>query len=340
MLQSTVKIRFKLHFPSILSDNVSVMAKETDLDLNKILQDCQIAQGKDSNAVIANLANLETKYPLEEMTFIYNKILQNEHDPEVLMHIIRRINAYKPQECLDTLLDLMLLKETFKDNLSDKENYIDLRVNVARVISNYKNNKAVLPLLYCMNNKNENYKIRLACAEALGKIGDKYAVTPLIDLVSDENEKSIYVRESAAQALGMIGDMRAVDSLVHILEAKKTFLDKFTFLKERVIEALGKINSNNERVFKALKNSLEDESPQIRINAIEALMNSEDERAVSLIKLALLDKDPEVVENAVIALYNLEGKDVLDEIILSEKYSKNTKDFAQNIIDEYEEENA
>lgn len=333
-----VKIALNLPFSLILSDNISIMTNEFDLDLNMLLQECQIAAGKDSSLVISNLIGLESRHSLEEMTTIYNYFLQNEHDPEVLLFILKRINKYKPQMCLDTLIDLLLIKESFKDNLVETEKYIDLRVNTAKVISNYKDNKAVLPLLYCMNNKDEHYKIRLACAEALGKIGDKYAVTPLIDIVSDEEEKSVYVRESAAVALGMIGDMRAVDSLVNILEAKKTFLSKFTFLKERVIEALGKINSPNERVFKALKNSLDDESPQIRINAIEALMNSEDERAVELIKKALFDADDEVVENAVIALYNLEGSEILQEIIDNGDYPHLAKDKARSIIDEYENE--
>ena len=88
----------------------------------------------------------------------------------------------------------------------------------------------------------ENYKVKLSCAEALGKIGDKYAVLPLMNIVEDETESSVYVKESAVSALGMIGDEKAVDSLVSILESKKGFLDKFTFLKERALEALNKLN--------------------------------------------------------------------------------------------------
>ena len=314
------------------------MTNNFDLDLNTILQDFLNATGEDNGLILSNLIDIESKYSLDEIAEIYNYFLQKAQNSEILKSLIKRINTIKPENCLDTLLDMLLLKKTFKDNLTATENHIDLRVNTAKVISNYKDNKAVLPLLYCMNNKDEHYKIRLACAEALGKIGDKYAVTPLIDLVSDEEEKSVYVRESAAIALGMLGDMRAVDSLVNILEAKKTFMSKFTFLKERIIEALGKINSPSERVFKVLKNSLDDESSQIRINAIEALMNSEDERAVDLIKKALKDQDEEVMENAVIALYNLEGAEILNEIIENEEYSYKVKDKAQELLDEYENE--
>ena len=210
------------------------MTNNFDLDFNIILQDYLSSLGEDSGLVLSKLIEIEDKYPLDDVAEIYNYFLQNVQNLEVLKCLIKRINTIKPESCLETLLDMLLLKKIFKDNLSETEKYIEIRVNTAKVISNYKDNKAVLPLLYCMNNKDEHYKIRLACAEALGKIGDKYAVTPLIDLVSDEDEKSVYVRESAAVALGMIGDMRAVDSLVNILEAKKTFMSKFTFLKEVV----------------------------------------------------------------------------------------------------------
>ena len=115
-------------------------------------------------------------------------------------------------------------------------------------------------------------------------------------------------------------------------------MNKFTFLKERVIEALGKINRPNERVFKALKNSLDDESPQVRIQAIETLMNSETREGVELIKRALNDSNAEVVENAVIALYNLEGAELLETLIESEETSFIVKEKARELLDEYENE--
>ena len=77
-------------------------------------------------------------------------------------------------------------------------------------------------------------------------------------------------------ALGMIGDMRAVDPFFNIFRSKENFLDKFTFLKERVIEALGKFSiPHNKRVFSRFKNALLDDSPQVRLNAVESLMNLE-----------------------------------------------------------------
>ena len=162
----------------------------------------------------------------------------------------------------------------------------------------------------------------------------------MIEVVKDEDEKSVYLRETAASALGMLGDLRAVDPLVSILETQKGIWNKFTFLKERVIEALGKLRlDDNERVFNALKNSLMDESPQIRINAIEAIMDSENPQAVDTIKTCLLeDEDEEVKKNALIALYNLVGREILDEVANGANYPDALKLEAVSMISEYEED--
>ena len=104
--------------------------------------------------------------------------------------------------------------------------------------------------------------------------------------------------------------------------------------------ALGKLRlDDDERVFNALKNSLVDESPQIRINAIEAIMESENPHAVDTIKACLIeDKNEEVKKNALIALYNLIGREILDEVANSSDYPDILKMEAVSMISEYEED--
>lgn len=280
---------------------------------------------------------LKAQYDKDELSEIYSKLLGENKSPNFLRILIQEIDRLKHPKNLDDLIDFIL--DCDLKDFNDTGEYINLKVLCIKAISNYKDIKAVTPLLYCLNNKNENYKFRLAAAEALGKIGDKNAVESLIDVVSDENEKSVYVRESAALALGMIGDSRALDAFVGILEAKKTFLDKFTFLKERVIEALNKIDfSSNKRAVAALKEALNDESPQVRINAIESLMNSNVDEAFDLIWKMLYDTDDEVRKNAVIALYNLEGKDALIRIISDETLDVSCKEKAQDVLLEVDED--
>ena len=88
---------------------------------------------------------------------------------------------------------------------------------------------------------------------------------------------------------------------------------------------------------KALKNSLMDPSPIVRINAIEAIMNSEDESAFDLIAPCLTDDNEEVRKNALIALYNLDGRDILDKV-KDGNYPETLKQEAIELIKEYEED--
>lgn len=305
------------------------------IDVDLIISECGVDSDKDRDIVIHNIMNLENKYNAYELVQIYNQLLVTVKDPKILMNVITCADKFRDSSTLGPLVDLLLTKNNIDEHM-EIDDLINLRVLCAKAISNHKDTSVVGALLYCLNNKNEHYKVRLACADALGKIGDKYAVAPLIDLVQDEEEKSVYLKESAASALGAIGDMRAIDPLVSILEAKQGFLDKFSFLKERVIEALGKLNLDNRKVLKALKKSLLDSSPMVRINAIEAIMNSDSDEAPELIRSCLKDEDKEVQKNALIAMYNLEGKDIIDEVLLSNEYSDYLKEEAQDLLNEYE----
>lgn len=305
------------------------MDEKIVLDLISLAAECKIMEDIEQDIVVKNIDSLDDRFSEENLVLIYNHFLSSSKNQDTLMYLVKCVDKYRDKSSISAVLDLLL----------DRSNSDNLRAMAAKALANFKDTSVVTPLLYCLNNKDENYKVRLACADALGRVGDKYAVAPLIDVVQDEDEKSVYVRESAAVALGMLGDLRAIDPLVAILESKKGFLDKFTFLKERVIEVLGKFNFSSERVFKALAHALTDESACIRINAIEALMDSEDDRAYGLIKEMLEDLDDEVKKNALIALYNMVGRDILDEVLEKDKkYSEFLREEAKSMIEEYEDE--
>ena len=314
------------------------MTDNINIDLEDVVQSCNLYDG-DSQAVISSVDALKSKYTEDELVLIYNYMLSKSQNSDVLMHLIRCCDEYRKPSTLEYLTDILLLKNVSGDADEElKEKFLNVRIMCAKAIGNMKNTSVVTSLLYCLNNKDENYRVRLACADALGRIGDKYAVAPLIEVIKDENEKSIYLKEGATVALGLLGDVRALDPLVSIIETKQGLMDKFSFLKERAIEALNKIGlGGNDRIFKALKSSLSDESSQVRIDAIEALMNSEHSQAFDTIKYVLEnDNDEEVKKNALIALYNMSDKKILDEVISSSKYSDTLKMFAVEMIDEYE----
>lgn len=311
------------------------MEDKSKLDLDAIAQKCNLFDETNQEDVVLKIKALDEIYEEEDLVTIYNHFLANCKTPDVLCELIRLEDKIRDKSSLSVLVDILLWKTGDDEH---REAFTNVRVMSAKAIANLKDTSAVNSLLYCLNNKKEHYKVRFACADALGKIGDRFAVAPLIEVVKDEDERSVYLRESAASALGMLGDIRAVDPLVSILETKNGILDKFTFLKERVIEALGKLRLNDdERVFTALKKSLMDASPQIRINAIEALMESERPEAFEIIKTCLKDEDNEVKKNALIALYNLSDRSILDEVINNSEYCDFLKMEAVSIIDEYED---
>ncbi len=305
--------------------------KNEVLDFGAILDKCGVGKAT-SQVIIKNIANLEEFYDESDLISIYNYCLRNIEDPEVVMQVIKFTDAHRAASTLTILLEILNTKQA-----EDEEILTNIRVLATKAIANYKDTSTVTILLDCLNNKQEHYRVRLACADALGRIGDRFAVKPLIDVVEDEEEKSIYLKESATFALGLIGDTSAIEPLITILESKQGLLDKFSFLKEKIVEALGKLNINNRKVLRALKSSLMDSSPIVRINAIEAIMNSDEEDSIELIRPCLQDEDDEVKKNALIALYNLIGRDILDEVIELPIYTEYLKNEARELIEEYEQ---
>lgn len=305
------------------------MDMSENIDLKNISTECKIATDSDSSITIELIENLKHAFSDIQLIAIYNYLLQIETRTQVLLYLLKEVNRLRDSSSLEVVTDLLLMKER-----ENREDYTNVRVMCTKVISNFKDHRSVFPLLYCLNNKDENYKVRLSCADALGRLGDRYAVVSLIDVMSDEEEKSIYIRESAASALGMLGDVRAAESLLGILETRPGLMDRFTYLKERVVEALGKLNFLNERTFKALKNALSDENPQVRINAIEALMHFNNPESVNLIRGMLFDRHDDVARNAVVALYNTCGIAAMHEILSSPKMSSACKDEAKKVMEE------
>ena len=152
------------------------------LNFSEILNECGVETEPPEYAV-KKLACLEEFYNSEEIVDIYNYILTHIKNYEILSGVIKLSDSHKSSVTLSILLDILLKKCA---NLEDNDESINLRALCAKEISNYRDNSTLGVLLFCLNNKDENYKVRLACADALGRIGDKYAVKPRIDVMQDD----------------------------------------------------------------------------------------------------------------------------------------------------------
>ena len=302
--------------------------------LTDLAQQFKIAQNLPASEHIKILKNLE-KVDSEKLCLIFNYFLTIETNKEVLIYIIKTLSKIQNDLTVEILSDMLITsaKDTSEENTK-------LMCEIVNTLGRSGNTNCVTTLLYVLNDKTENYKLRLACAEALGRIGSSYAVTPLINVVTDDEEKSIYLRESAAKALGMLGDMRAIEPLANILENKNGLFDKFTFLKERIVETLGRLGqSGDDKSFRALKNALEDEAACVRIGAIEALSEIDDDKVIPLIEKMLDDDNEEVANAAVFALYEMFGEDYLKELLVKVPLKKYCKEEIERLLEENEEDN-
>ena len=101
---------------------------------------------------------------------------------------------------------------------------------------------------------------RRSAAYALGRLGDKRAVDPLIKALADDD---FYVRWGAVWALGRLGDKRAADPLV------KALADKVSNVRKAAAEALEQLG--DKRAVDPLIEALSDDDIWVRNAAEEAL---------------------------------------------------------------------
>jgi HEAT repeat protein len=148
----------------------------------------------------------------------------------------------------------------------------------------------------------------MAAASALGNLGDRRAVEPLIEALDDEYWN---VKQSAALALGNLGDIRAIRPLIRALGE-----DEFAFARLAAASALSKLGEKKWETI--VKGDRED---------YKRLGNSGDHRAFEPLVKALKDKDWYVRKNAASALGNLGDKHAIEPLMKAydEDIDKNVK---------------
>ncbi|MFN8614986.1 MAG: HEAT repeat domain-containing protein [Vampirovibrionales bacterium] len=198
---------------------------------------------------------------------------------------------------------------------------------------------AVIPLMSLLNDRHLNYRVRMAAAESLGRLGDAHATAALMDILKDDEESSVYLRESTAKALGMLGDLRAIDALIDVMNTKKGLRNKLTFLKERAIQALGQLVTGqkaNNKVVDHLLLSLNDSAPSIRLAAIEALGDVGDPRWIPQLAQCLNDSDDMVSLAAIASIYALGGEAALKALLSLDTLPQFVREEVLTYLDEEE----
>jgi HEAT repeat protein len=252
----------------------------------------------------------------------FMECLKTETDVQLLGHVVSLMGKKKLYSVVDCLIGILMcsgdsaVEKHYGRDFRTGDKGLRLRITVAQALGRMEDQRAVLPLISLLNEPGENYRLRLAIAESLGRLGDQQALTPLVDLVNNDDENSQYLKESAVKALGMLGDIRALEPLLDMFESKKGWLNKFSFVKEQLIEAIGKIGGpSHNRAQEALFQALQDRGQYIRLAAVESLAEVGDEKAIPHLINTLFDKSEDVAFAAANSLFHIGGERLIREIL-------------------------
>jgi HEAT repeat protein len=166
---------------------------------------------------------------------------------------------------------------------------------------------AVGPLLKVLGSKTATGSDKMAASYALGAIGDRRAVEPLIAALEMDMRQRTGILMAIIPALGMLKDVRAVPLLLKALNNRED-----DWLARNVAaRALGSIGST-EAVPSLIRAAW---LPDTRADAIGALGAIRDPRSIEVLISALqAEEEPEVIETAASGLVTL-GSLVLPDLI-------------------------
>lgn len=117
----------------------------------------------------------------------------------------------------------------------EKSTNTEKRAAAAYALGLIGSKKALVPLLNIFNSKSQPSKVRGQAAEALALLGDRKSVPSLISALKD---KSTEVRFWAAYALGELGDQSAIPALKRVSAEDKSVLSGWWAIRKEAKDAI------------------------------------------------------------------------------------------------------
>jgi HEAT repeat protein len=315
-------------------DNSLQLAKNFLKDNNKEYQ----------NEAILFLSNCHSRKPFQILT----KHLKDSSDIALKTSIIQSMTYARFSGITDTLINL--LSDENKEiviesiialglrgdkkavyalvNKFNKQDDIDVRINIAEALVNIGSSNAEDFLLKCLADK--TIQVRIRAISALGTIQTQVAVE---HLTKELNHPDPSVRITAIESLGKLGNYNAINPLVQLLSVKHQN-ENFFFA---IVNAFGKIK--NDRAVSALIMVVNDKnfSEQIHLSALYALCESNSEKALPLLMKILKEKNVnnEMVKTAIRGLGNFKYEsttDILFRILNDSKFSIENRKIAMEAL--------
>jgi len=206
----------------------------------------------------------------EFVNIVKEKNLLRDDDIDIRRAAIRALGKTGSQEAIEMLMQFLNDPGPAPDvQYTPAPGELELRSDAAGALGELKALAAVDSLIKGLDD--ESIYFAADVAEALGKIGDKTALKPLIKVLQSKGTLSSdnMVRRYAAEAVGNIADtedQEAVDILVQAVENEELYV------RLAAIEGLGKIGGNKAR--EALRQALNDQNRDVRYAAAKALKDS------------------------------------------------------------------
>jgi HEAT repeat protein len=195
-------------------------------------------------------------------------------------------NKYGGQKANDEVLQFLgkaMMEKTLAFLKTDEQN---IRVASAEALGKIGGEKAIQALTSAL--KEDDVLVRIACVKALKNTRDPHAVKPLASVLDDRNEK---VCDAAYDALANFGSASVVEPLIQKLN------DQSPKVRMKAVEALEKIK--DPRIVGALINKLKDPDSEVCIKVIAALGNTNDPRTLAAL-LEMLKEGNENIRSAAV----------------------------------------
>ena len=113
-----------------------------------------------------------------------------------------------------------------------------IRINAIEALGAIRSATPVDTLCKILSDANETEDIRAACAEALGKIGDRRAIPTMVSVLNASGNSSYTARIRAAEFLGQLRESSALGALLRNIST-----NRYDYLNETCIHSIGLIDN-------------------------------------------------------------------------------------------------
>ena len=243
--------------------------------------------------------------------------LLRDPDPDVRLDVVVTLGELGASEAVDTLIEALL---------GDPEG--EVRIEAARALAKLRSPTAVDALIRCVREDGlpqldlsvddlefgDSLEVQGQALEALGRIGDRRATAPVIELLSDPDYEDL--QENGFRVLSRLDDTSARAFLLAQMTNGNNHL-----ARRRAVQAIaGLVETESGKelpsdIVNALISALLDTEPDVRISAAQALAGVDHPLVVVPLTLLLTDIDLEVRAQAAEILVSVRAPGVVDRLL-------------------------